>query len=47
MISSGSGKSVGSVIKTLIQAEYKFLGGERVQDILVHDLMNIYDKHAR
>jgi hypothetical protein len=45
MISSGSGKSVGSAIKTLIQAEYKFLGGERIQDMLVHDVMNIYEKY--
>jgi len=45
MISSGLGKSVGSAIKILIQSEYKFLGGERVQDMLVQDLMNVYEKY--
>lgn len=45
MTKIGSGKSVASAIKVLIQAEYKFLGGERVQDMFVDDLMNIYKQY--
>lgn len=45
MKSPGSGKSVVSAIKNLIQSEYKFLGGEKVQDLFIDDLMTIYQKY--
>jgi hypothetical protein len=37
-----AGKSIGSAIKSLLTSEYKFLGGDKVQEMFVRDVMNLF-----
>ncbi len=40
-------RSFANAIKLLLTQEYKFMGGEKIQDMLVHDLLELYSTHLR
>jgi hypothetical protein len=40
-------RSFANAIKLLLIQEYKFMGGEKIQDMLVHDLLELYSTHLR
>ncbi len=40
MTSNIAGKSIGSAIKSLLNSEYKFLGGDKVQEMFVNDILS-------
>jgi hypothetical protein len=40
-------RSFANAIKLLLTQEYKFMGGEKIQDMLVHDLLALYTTHLR
>jgi len=42
-----SGKSIGSAIKSLLTSEYKFLGGDKVQEMFVNDVMKLFKEYNR
>jgi len=41
------GKGVESAIKYLLTTEYKFIGGDRVQDMLAKDLIQLFRQHTK
>lgn len=47
MTSNIEGKSVGSAIKSLLNSEYKFLGGEKVQEMFVGDVLKLFKEYNR
>ncbi len=47
MTSNISGKSIGSAIKSLLTSEYKFLGGDKVQEMFVNDVMKLFKEYNR
>jgi len=42
-----AGKGIESAIKHLLTDEYKFLGGERVQEMLAKDMIQLFRQHTR
>jgi Mn-dependent DtxR family transcriptional regulator len=42
-----SGKGIESAIKHLLTDEYKFLGGERVQEMLAKDIIQLFKRYTR
>jgi hypothetical protein len=42
-----AGKSVGSAIKSLLNSEYKFMGGDKVQEMFVTDVLKIFREYNR
>ena len=42
-----SGKSIGSAIKSLLNSEYKFMGGDRVQEMFIGDVLQLFKKYNR
>lgn len=44
---AGSSKSISSAIKSLLNSEYKFLGGERVQEMFVKDVLRLFKEYNR
>ena len=42
-----AGKGIESAIKHLLTDEYKFLGGERVQEMLAKDMIQLFRHHTR
>lgn len=47
MTSNIAGKSIGSAIKSLLNSEYKFLGGDKVQEMFVGDVMKLFKEYNR
>ncbi len=47
MTSNISGKSIGSAIKSLLNSEYKFMGGDRVQEMFIGDVLQLFKKYNR
>lgn len=47
MTSNIAGKSIGSAIKSLLTSEYKFLGGDKVQELFVGDVMKLFKEYNR
>jgi len=47
LTSNISGKSIGSAIKSLLTSEYKFLGGDKVQEMFVNDVMKLFKEYNR
>ena len=47
MTSNIAGKSIGSAIKSLLTSEYKFLGGDKVQEMFVNDVMKLFKEYNR
>ena len=47
MTSNISGKSIGSAIKSLLNSEYKFMGGDRVQEMFIGDVLQLFKKFNR
>lgn len=45
MTSNIAGKSIGSAIKLLLTSEYKFLGGDKVQEMFVRDVMKLFKEY--
>jgi len=37
-----AGKSIGSAIKSLLNSKYKFLGGDKVQEMFDGDVMKLF-----
>ena len=42
MTSNIAGKSIDSAIKSLLTSEYKFLGGDKVQEMFVTDVLKFF-----
>lgn len=40
-------KGFENAVKLMLNQEYKFLGGERIQDMFIQDLLKEYDKHLK
>jgi hypothetical protein len=47
MTTSTAGKGIESAIKHLLTDEYKFLGGERVQEMLAKDMIHLFRQYTR
>ena len=47
MTTNIAGKSIGSAIKSLLNSEYKFLGGDKVQELFVGDVMKLFKEYNR
>lgn len=47
MTSNIAGKSIGSAIKSLLNSEYKFLGGDKVQEMFVGDVLKLFKEYNR
>lgn len=47
MTSTTAGKGIESAIKHLLTDEYKFLGGERVQEMLAKDIIQLFRQYTR
>ncbi|MFV9629730.1 MAG: DUF1670 domain-containing protein [Methanosarcinales archaeon] len=47
MTTNIAGKSIGSAIKSLLNSEYKFLGGDKIQEMFVEDVMRLFKKYNR
>ena len=47
MTASVAGKGIESAIKHLLTDEYKFLGGERVQEMLAKDMIHLFRQYTR
>jgi hypothetical protein len=45
--STAAGKGIESAIKQLLTDEYKFLGGERVQEMLAKDIIQLFKRYTR
>ena len=41
------GKGIPGAIKHLLEAQYAFVGGDRVQDMLIEDLIQIFKQYSR
>jgi len=44
---TAAGKGIESAIKHLLTDEYKFLGGERVQEMLAKDIVQLFRRYTR
>lgn len=44
---SGNGKSIVSAIKSLLNSEYKFLGGDKVQEMFTGDVLKLFKEYNR
>jgi len=42
-----SGKGIHGAIKHLLEEQYAFVGGDRVQDMLIKDLIQIFQQYSR
>lgn len=47
MTSNIAGKSMGSAIKSLLTSEYKFMGGDKVQEMFVTDVQKLFKEYNR
>lgn len=47
MTSSIEAKGMGSAIKSLLSSEYKFLGGDKIQEMFVEDVLKLFKSHNR
>ncbi len=47
MTSNIEAKGIGSAIKNLLNSEYKFLGGDRIQDMFVEDVQKLFNNFHR
>ncbi|MDP2796011.1 MAG: DUF1670 domain-containing protein [Methanoregula sp.] len=47
MTTPTTGKGIESAIKHLLTDEYKFLGGERVQEMLAKDIIQLFKRYTR
>lgn len=47
MTSNIAGKSIGSAIKSLLNSEYKFLGGDKVQEMFVNDVLKLFKEYNK
>lgn len=47
MTSNIEAKGMGSAIKNLLNSEYKFLGGDRIQDMFVEDVLKLFNNFHR
>jgi len=47
MTTTAAGKGIESAIKHLLTDEYKFLGGERVQEMLAKDIIQLFRRYTR
>ncbi len=47
MTSNIAGKSLGSAIKSLLTSEYKFMGGDKVQEMFVNDVLKLFKEYNR
>jgi hypothetical protein len=49
MISSATPqeKGINGAIKHLLEEQYAFVGGDRVQDMLIEDLIRIFQQYSR
>ena len=47
MTSNIAGKSIGSAIKSLLTSEYKFMGGDKVQEMFVTDVQKLFKEYNR
>ncbi len=45
MTSNIGGKSIGSAIKSLLTSEYKFMGGDKVQEMFVNDVLKLFKEY--
>jgi hypothetical protein len=45
--SAPSGKGIHGAIKHLLEEQYAFVGGDRVQDMLIEDLIQIFQQYSR
>jgi DNA-binding XRE family transcriptional regulator len=41
------GKGIHGSIKRLLEEQYAFVGGDRIQNMLIEDLIEIYNQHSR
>ena len=41
------GKGIHGAIKNLLEEQYAFVGGDRVQDMLIEDLIRIFQQYSR
>ncbi len=44
---AGNGKSITSAIKSLLNSEYKFLGGDKVQEMFTGDVLKLFKEYNR
>ena len=47
MTSNMEAKGMGSAIKFLLSSEYKFLGGDKIQEMFVEDVLKLFKSHNR
>ena len=47
MTSNMEAKGMGSAIKSLLSSEYKFLGGDKIQEMFVEDVLKLFKSHNR
>jgi hypothetical protein len=47
MTSNIDAKGIGSAIKFLLNSEYKFLGGDKIQEMFVEDVIKLFKSHNR
>lgn len=47
MTSNIEAKGMGSAIKTLLSSEYKFLGGDKIQEMFVEDVLKLFKNYNR
>lgn len=47
MISNMEAKGMGSAIKSLLSSEYKFLGGDKIQEMFVEDILKLFKSYNR
>jgi hypothetical protein len=47
MSTTTSGKGIESAIKHLINDEYSFIGGERIQEMFAHDMVRLFRQYSR
>ncbi len=43
----GKGKGITSAIKSLLNSEYKFLGGDKVQEMFAGDILKLFKEYNR
>ena len=46
-VASSPGKGIHGMIKHLLEEQYSFVGGDRIQDILVDDLIHFFRQCSR
>lgn len=47
MTSDIAGKSIGSAIKSLLNSEYRFMGGDKIQEMFVNDVLKLFKEYNR